>query len=59
MTLARSVVFYLIAAGLLLLRYLVLGYCVLPLIQGIVLVGLVSFPILYLRERRGVSGETD
>lgn len=55
-TLARSVVFYVIAAAILLLRYLVLGYPVTPLLQAIVLVGIASFPILYLRERRRAPG---
>ncbi len=58
-TLARSVVFYLAAAGILLLRYQVLGYPVLPLLQGIVLVGIVSLPILYVWERRRIPGGTD
>ncbi|MDI3507657.1 MAG: hypothetical protein PWQ69_1637 [Methanomicrobiaceae archaeon] len=51
-TLARLVVFYLIAAAILVLRYLALGYLVLPLLQAIVLVGIITFPILYIWERR-------
>jgi hypothetical protein len=58
-TFARSVVFYLTASAILLLRYLALGYPVIPLLQGIVLVGIVSFGALYLRERRRVPGGTD
>ncbi|WP_214020360.1 hypothetical protein [Methanoculleus sp.] len=58
-TLGRMVAFYLTAAGILLLRYLVLGYPVIPLLQEIVLVGIVSFGVLYLRERRRVPGGTD
>nr|WP_303715543.1 hypothetical protein [Methanoculleus marisnigri] len=58
-TFARSVVFDLTAAGILRLRYLVLGYPVLPPFQEIVLVGIVSFGALYLRERRRVPGGTD
>nr|WP_303715923.1 hypothetical protein [Methanoculleus marisnigri] len=58
-TVARSVVFYLIAAGLLLLRYVVLGYPVAPLLQAIVLIGIVSFPILYIWERRRTSEGTN
>jgi hypothetical protein len=55
-TLARSVVFYVIAAAILLLRYLVLGYPVTPLLQAIVLVGIASFPVLYVWERRRAPG---
>lgn len=58
-TLARSVVFYVIASAILLLRYLVLGYPVIPLLQAIVLVGIASFPILYLWERRRAPGRVD
>ena len=50
--LARSVVFYLGAAGIVLLRYLALGYPVISLLQAIVLVGIITFPILYIWERR-------
>ena len=58
-TVARSVVFYVIAAGFLLLRHLALGHPVLPLLQGIALVGIVAFPILYVWERRRTSEGTD
>ena len=58
-TFARSVVFYLIVAMIVLLRYLVLGYPVVPLLRGIVLVGIVAFPILYIWERRSVPRGTD
>ena len=51
-TLVRSVVFYLIVAAIVVLRYLALGYPVVPLLQAIVLVGIVAFPILYIWERR-------
>ncbi len=51
-TLVRSVVFYLIVAAIVVLRYLALGYPVLPLLQAIVLVGIVAFPLLYIWERR-------
>ncbi|UYU18621.1 MULTISPECIES: hypothetical protein [Methanoculleus] len=51
-TFARSAIFYLGATGIVLLRYLVLGYPVLPLLQAIALVGIVAFPILYIWERR-------
>ncbi len=51
-TLARSVVFYLLAAGFVLLRHLALGYPVIPTLQGVILIGIVVFPILYLWERR-------
>ena len=55
-TLARSVVFYAVASTILLLRYLVLGYPVTPLLQAIVLVGIASFPVLYVWERRRAPG---
>jgi len=58
-TFARSAVFYLIAAGIFLLRYLALGYPVLPLLQGIALVGIITFPILYIWERRRTPEGTD
>ena len=58
-TVARSFVFYLIVAGILLLRYVVLGYPVTPLLQAIALVGIVTFPILYIWERRRTTEETD
>ena len=57
--LARLVVFYLIAAAILVLRYLALGYLVLPLLQAIVLVGIITFPILYIWERRRTPKGTD
>jgi len=58
-TFARSAIFYLGATGIVLLRYLVLGYPVLPLLQAIALVGIVAFPILYIWERRSVPRGTD
>ncbi|KUK68400.1 MAG: Uncharacterized protein XE11_2468 [Methanomicrobiales archaeon 53_19] len=58
-TLARSVVFYLIAAAIVVLRYLALGYPVVPLLQAIVLIGVVSFPILYIWERRSAPKGKD
>jgi len=58
-TVARSVVFYLIAAGFLLLRHLALGHPVLLYLRGIVLVGIVAFPILYVWERRRTPEGTD
>ena len=58
-TVARSFVFYLIAAGILLLRYVVLGYPVAPLLQAIVLVGIVAFPLLYIWERQRTTEGTD
>ena len=58
-TFARSAVFYLIAAGIFLLRYAVLEYPVLPLFQGIALVGIITFPILYIWERRRIPEGTD
>ncbi len=58
-TLARSVVFYLMAAVIIVLRYLALGYPVLPLLQAIVLIGVVSFPILYVWERRSAPKGKD
>jgi hypothetical protein len=58
-TLARSVVFYLIAAGIVLLRHLVLGNPVVPLFQAIALVGIVSFAALHIRERRRIPKGTD
>ena len=51
-TIARSVVFYLGAAAIVVLRYLALGYPVLPLLQGIALIGVVTHPSLYIWERR-------
>ena len=51
-TLTRSVVFYLLAAGIVLLRRLALGYPVIPTLQGVILVGTITFPILYIWERR-------
>ncbi len=58
-TLARSVVFYLMAAAIIVLRYLALGYPVVPLFQAIVLVGIVAFPILYVWERRSAPKGKD
>jgi hypothetical protein len=58
-TVARSVVFYLIVAMIFLLRYLALGYPIVPLLQVIVLIGVVSFPILYIWERRRTPEGTD
>lgn len=58
-TLVRLVVFYLIAAAILVLRYLALGYLVLPLLQAIALVGIITFPILYIWERRRTPKGTD
>jgi len=51
-TLTRSVVFYLLAAGIVLLRRLALGYPVIPTLQGVILVGIIAYPILYVWERR-------
>jgi len=51
-TLARSVVFYLLAAGIVLLRRLALGYPVIPTLKGIILVGIIAYPILYIWERQ-------
>jgi len=42
-----------------LLRYLALGYPVVPLLQAIALVGIVSFPLLYIWERRRTPKGTD
>ncbi len=58
-TLARSVVFYLIAAAILVLRYLALRYPVVPLLQAIALVGIITFPILYIWERRSAPEGND
>ena len=58
-TVVRSFVFYFIVAGILLLRYAVLGYPVTPLLQAIALVGIVAFPILYIWERRRTTEGTD
>lgn len=58
-TVARSVVFYLIVAMIFLLRHLALGHPVLPLLQAFVLIGIVSFPILYIWERRRAPEGTD
>lgn len=58
-TLVRSVVFYLIVAAIVVLRYLALGYPVVPLLQAIVLVGIVAFPILYIWERRSAHEGKD
>lgn len=58
-TFARSVVFYLIAAAILVLRYLALGYPVISLLQAIALVGIITFPILYIWERRRTPKGTD
>jgi Flp pilus assembly protein TadB len=58
-TLARLVVFYLIAAAIIVLRYLALRYLVFPLLQAIVLIGVVSFPILYVWERRSAPKGKD
>ncbi len=58
-TLVRSVVFYLIVAAIVVLRYLALGYPVVPLLQAIVLVGIVAFPILYIWERRSAQEGKD
>jgi len=59
LTLARSVVFYAVASTILLLRYLVLRYPVIRLFQAIVLAGIVSFPILYLWDRRRAPERVD
>ncbi len=56
-TLARSVVFYLGAAMIVLLRHLALGHPVLPYLRAIVLVGIVAFPILYIWKRRSARKE--
>lgn len=58
-TVARSFVFYLIVAMVFLLRYLALGYPIIPLLQAFVLIGIVSFPILYIWERRRAPEGTD
>ncbi|MDD4568427.1 MAG: hypothetical protein PHU37_11045 [Methanoculleus chikugoensis] len=58
-TVARSVIFYLIVAMIFLLRYLALGYPIVPLLQAFVLIGIVSFPILYIWERRRTPEGTD
>ena len=58
-TLVRSVVFYLIVAAIVVLRYLALGYPVVPLLQAIVLVGIVAIPILYIWERRSAQEGKD
>ncbi|HOB43781.1 MAG TPA: hypothetical protein PKH75_11425 [Bacillota bacterium] len=58
-TFARSVVFYLGAAMILVLRYLALRYPVVPLLQAIALVGIVAFPILYIWERQRTTEGTD
>lgn len=58
-TVARSVIFYLIVAMIFLLRYLALGYPIVPLLQAFVLIGIVSFPILYIWERRRTQEGTD
>ena len=58
-TFARSVVFYLIVAMIVLLRYLALGYPVVPLLQAIVLVGIIVFPILYVWKRRSAPKGKD
>ena len=51
-TFGRSVIFYLGAAGIVLLRSAVLEYPVLPLLEAIALVGVISFPVLYIWDRR-------
>ncbi|MDI6877707.1 MAG: hypothetical protein QMC96_13180, partial [Methanomicrobiales archaeon] len=57
-TVARSAVFYLVAAGLLLLRYLALGYPVVSLLQAIALVGIVFFAVLFIwKRRRALKGK--
>ena len=58
-TLARSIVFYLLAVGLTVLRYLALGYPVLPLLQVIALIGVVSFAIIFIWKRRRTPEGTD
>jgi hypothetical protein len=58
-TLTRSVVFYLRAAGIVLLRRLALGYPVIPTLQGVILVGIIAYPILYVWERRRGQGVAD
>jgi len=58
-TFARSVVFYLGAAMILVLRYLALRYPVVPLLQAIALVGIITFPILYIWERRSAPEGND
>ena len=58
-TLTRSVVFYLGAAGIVLLRRLALGYPVIPTLQGVILVGIIAYPILYIWERRRGQGVAD
>ena len=51
-TFARGLTFYLGAAGFILLRRLVLGYPVIPTLQGVILVGVITFPLLYLWTRQ-------
>ncbi|HOI58496.1 MULTISPECIES: hypothetical protein [unclassified Methanoculleus] len=58
-TFTQGVVFYLGAAGIVLLRHLALGHPVLPLLRGIALVGIVAFPIHYVWERRRTPEGTD
>jgi len=58
-TFARSVAFYLLAAGVVLLRHLALGHPTLPALQGVILVGTITFPILYIWERRRGQGVAD
>ena len=58
-TLARVVVFYLGAAAIIVLRHLALGYPVLPHLQGIALIGVVTFPLLYIWERWRTPEGTD
>jgi hypothetical protein len=54
-TFARGFIFYLGAAGFVLLRRLALGYPVIPTLQGVILVGIIAFLPLYIWTRRHAS----
>jgi len=58
-TFVRWVVFFLIVSVIILLRYLILGYPVLPTLEGLVIVGIVSVVVLYIWEKQRVRKGKD
>ena len=57
--LVRWFVFYLIISTIILMRYLILGYPVVPILGGLVLVGIVSVVILLKWEKRSARKEME
>ncbi|WAI01075.1 hypothetical protein [Methanogenium organophilum] len=57
--LVRWVVFYFIVSAIILLRYLILEYPVIPILGGLILVGIVSIVVLLMWEKRFARNEMD